>query len=176
LNVAVQRERIVKLQVGCYAKPMGRSPLRDGDVISGAVLAALGVYIVLEARNWTYSGPEGPGPGFFPTWYGLGMVALSLVLIVSKVTRRTGEESEAPNWRDVGRALMTWLAFVGCAALLKPLGFLISFTLLTFFIVAVIFRRSLVTALTTAALSGAAFHLLFPVALSVDLPKGFLGF
>jgi putative tricarboxylic transport membrane protein len=155
---------------------MGRSSLRDGDVISGAVLAALGVYIVLEARNWTYSGPEGPGPGFFPTWYGLGMVALSLVLIVSKLTRRSGEESEARNWRDVGRALATWLAFVASAAFLKPLGFLISFSLLTFFIVAFIFRRSLVTAVTTAALSGAAFHLLFPVALSVDLPKGFLGF
>src|SRR5829696_6009728 len=129
----------------CYANLMGRSSLRDGDVISGAVLAALGVYIVIEARNWTYSGPEGPGPGFFPTWYGLGMVALSLVLIVSKLTRRTGEESEAPNWGDVGRALTTWLVFVACAALLKPLGFLISFSLLTFFIVAFIFRRSLVT-------------------------------
>ena len=57
---------------------MNKTAFRDGDVISGGLLAALGSYIVLEARAWTYSGPEGPGPGFFPIWYGILMIGLSL--------------------------------------------------------------------------------------------------
>src|SRR5215203_4337544 len=54
---------------------------RSGDVISGAVLAALGVYIFTQSRAWDYYTPDGPGPGFFPSWYGALMAALSLLLI-----------------------------------------------------------------------------------------------
>ena len=53
---------------------MNRDLLRNGDVLSAAVLAALGVYIFMEAREWTYLGDDGPGPGFFPIWYGIAMV------------------------------------------------------------------------------------------------------
>src|SRR6266540_2799085 len=154
---------------------MGRI-LKDGDVISGAVLAALGVYIVMQSLAWEYSGPDGPGPGFFPFWYGVAMVALSLLLIVSSV-RKSGDENEgAIDWPATGRALATWAAFALSIALMNWLGFIISFALLTFFIVAVIFRRSLLTAGITAAVSALAFHLVFPVALSVALPTGVFGF
>ena len=66
---------------------MGKALVRDGDVISGAVLSALGLYIFLQAHQWDYSGPDGPGPGFFPTWYGLGMIALSLAMIGQRIRR-----------------------------------------------------------------------------------------
>jgi putative tricarboxylic transport membrane protein len=156
---------------------MGRI-LKDGDVISGAVLAALGVYIVMQSLAWEYSGPDGPGPGFFPFWYGAAMVALSLVLIVSTARKRGSEDEHESSidWAATGRALATWAAFALSIALMNWLGFIISFALLTFFIVAVIFRRSLLTAGITAAVSALAFHLVFPVALSVALPTGVFGF
>ncbi len=154
---------------------MGRI-LKDGDVISGAVLAALGVYIVMQSLAWEYSGPDGPGPGFFPFWYGVAMVALSLLLIVSSVGKGEAENGGAIDWPATGRALATWAAFALSIALMNWLGFIISFALLTFFIVAVIFRRSLLTAGITAAVSALAFHLVFPVALSVALPTGVFGF
>jgi putative tricarboxylic transport membrane protein len=156
---------------------MGRI-LKDGDVISGAVLAALGVYIVMQSLAWEYSGPDGPGPGFFPFWYGVAMVALSLLLIVN-AARKSANEGESPgsvDWPATGRALSTWLAFALSVALMGWLGFLISFALLTFFIVAVIFRRPLMTAGITAVVSALAFHLMFPVVLSVSLPTGVFGF
>jgi putative tricarboxylic transport membrane protein len=68
------------------------------------------------------------------------------------------------------------IAFVSAAALLKPLGFVISFALLTFFIIAVLFRRPLRNAALTAVLTAAAFYLIFPLALGVSLPTGWLGF
>ena len=154
---------------------MNKAAFRDGDVISGGLLAALGLYIVLEARNWTYSGPGGPGPGFFPIWYGVLMIALSLAMIVGKLVKTRDEDGGAPDWRGIGRALITWLAFAAAVALLKPLGFLVSFGLLTLFLVTVVFRRSLVTAAVTAIALMLAFQLTFPVALSVPLPVGLLG-
>ena len=62
--------------------------MKIGDVVSGAVLAGLGVFIILEARQWDYLGADGPGPGFFPLWYGVLMVALSLVLVVTSLAKR----------------------------------------------------------------------------------------
>ena len=59
--------------------------LINGNFISGLVLAALGSYIFTQALNWDYMTIEGPGPGFFPYWYGLAMVFLSLLLVASAI-------------------------------------------------------------------------------------------
>jgi len=80
------------------------------------------------------------------------------------------------DWTKVGRALSTWFALAVSVALFKPLGFVISFALLTYFIVAVMYRRSLKTAALVAVASAAGFYLVFDRALSVPLPVGILGF
>jgi Tripartite tricarboxylate transporter TctB family len=59
---------------------------------------------------------------------------------------------------------------------MKPLGFVVSFALLVFFIVAAVFRKGLATAGVTAVCAALAFWVVFPVVLDVPLPKGFLGF
>jgi putative tricarboxylic transport membrane protein len=148
--------------------------LRNGDAMSAAVLAALGVYIFLESRDWGYYGEDGPGPAFFPAWYGVAMVALSLALLVSAI--RSNVKTDDIDWQGVGRAFVTWLAFAVCAALMGWLGFLISFAALTFFMIAVVFRQSALTAGITAVGAAAGFYLVFPFALSVQLPIGVFGF
>ena len=147
----------------------------SGDLWSGVALAALGAYIVIQARQWEYLGPEGPGPGFFPLWYGVAMLGLSALLIVSNLRRRF-DRGNAIEWIRVGRALSTWFALAASVALFKPLGFVVSFALLTYFIVAVMYRRPLKIAALTAVASAAGFHLVFDRALGVPLPAGFLGF
>ena len=155
---------------------MGESWFKRGDVVSGAVLAALGAYIIVEARQWVYMEPDGPGPGFFPMWYGIAMVALSLLLITGDVRQKARAAAQPVNRSEVGRALFTWAAFAGCVALLKVLGFMLSFGLLTLFIVAVMYRRPLRVALAVAAGSSIGFYLVFPLALNVSLPVGVFGF
>lgn len=154
---------------------MGKYNLRNGDVISGALLAALGIYIVTQARTWNYYGFDGPGPGFFPTWYGLLMIALALGLIVA-AARKPKPKEQKQDLAGTGRALTTWLAFAACVAVMGILGFRISFALFTFFIVAFIFQRALLTAALTAVSAAAMFHLTFPVLLGVPLPTGWFGF
>ena len=148
---------------------------KSGDLWSGVALAALGLYIVFQARQWEYLGPEGPGAGFFPIWYGIAMLALSVLLIVSQLRRRYAR-GNAIDWTRLGRALSTWFALAVSVALFKPLGFVISFALLTYFIVAVMYRRPLATAALVAVASAAGFYLVFDLALSVPLPVGVLGF
>jgi putative tricarboxylic transport membrane protein len=152
----------------------GRSA-RRGDVVSGAVLAGLGLYIIVEARRWEYLGADGPGPGFFPLWYGIAMLALALLLVATSI--RAGSAAPAPGRpRELARALVAWAALAACVALTSVLGFLIAFGLFTLFVVAVMYRRPLLPALAIAIGCAVAFYLLFPVALNVALPTGIIGF
>jgi putative tricarboxylic transport membrane protein len=146
-----------------------------GDLWSGLAFAALGAYIIAQARGWGYAGPEGPGPGFFPLWYGLAMVALSGALVLSSVLRKGAHEG-AIAWRKVGRALGTWLAIALSVAACGYIGLLSSLALLTFFIVAVIYRRPLRVAATVGLFLAAGFYVVFPLALGVSLPLGLFGF
>lgn len=147
----------------------------SGNLWSGLALAALAIYIMVEALQWEYATPEGPGPGFFPLWYGIAMLALSAVLVIAELRRRS-PRGAAIDWNPLGRALSTWLALAASVALFKPLGFLVSFALLTYFIVAVMYRRPLKTAALVALASAGGFFLAFQLALGVALPVGVLGF
>jgi putative tricarboxylic transport membrane protein len=152
-------------------KPFARS----GDFWSGLVLAALGAYIVSQAASWVYLGEDGPGPGFFPLWYGGLMVALSLALTASAVLKKpTGAPAAPVRWDDVRRALLCWAAFVVSIALMPLAGFIISFSLLTWFIVAVMARRPQRVAIPLAIGGALFFYALFDLALDLTLPKGLL--
>ena len=147
---------------------------RKGDFWSGLALAALGTWIVTEARRWTYMGEDGPGAGFFPLWYGGIMIVLSLALVAGAVLKRGAAAPGPFRWNDFGRALATWAAFVACIALMKVVGFAVAFALLAWFIIAVMARRPQKVALPIAVGGALVFYALFSLALDVPLPKGLL--
>jgi putative tricarboxylic transport membrane protein len=151
---------------------------KSTDLWAGLALAVLGIYIIVQAARWEYLGPDGPGPGFFPLWYGIAMVALSVALVAAGVRARLARAAPgAPfPWARVGRALLVWLAFAVSVVLFNLLGFAVSFGLLCFFIVAVMYRRPLGVAAVVAFASALGFYLVFPLALGVSLPVGLLGF
>lgn len=138
-----------------------------GDFWSGLALGALGAYIVSEASGWEYLGPDGPGPGFFPLWYGIAMAGLSLWLMVSSVLKA---QPDAIDWSGARRALVAWVALALAVAALKLVGFLVAFAVLAFFIVAVMYRRPPGKAAIVAACITAGFYVVFPLALGVKLP------
>ena len=146
-----------------------------GDIVSGSVLAALGIYIVIESRNWDYLAPDGPGPGFFPLWYGIVMIGLALALVAQNLLAAPDCSREPVQWREVGRVLVVWAAFVVCVVSLKYLGFVLGFGLFVLFLVRVMYGRPWRAALPVAAGAATGFYLLFAVALDVRLPVGVLG-
>ena len=144
---------------------------RSGDFWSGIALAALGTYIVGQARSWAYMTEDGPGPGFFPMWYGSLMIALSLVLVVAAVMKRS-PAANAVKWGEVRRALVCWVAFVVAVAIMPWAGFIASFALLTWFIIAVMARRPQRIALPLAIGGAILFYVIFDVGLDLTLPHG----
>ena len=155
---------------------MEETNYKTADLWSGLALAGLGVHIVVQGWQWEYLGPDGPGPGFFPLWYGAAMLLASAALVASSVLRRDVPGRAAIEWSRTGRALAVWLALVLSVVLSTVLGFLISFALLAFFIVAVMYRRPLRLAAGVAVASAASFYLVFALGLGVPLPVGLLGF
>jgi putative tricarboxylic transport membrane protein len=139
----------------------------NADLWSGLALGALGAYIITEAWRWEYLGADGPGPGFLPLWYGIAIVALSAALVVLSIAKRSPDRID---WAGAGRALTIWAAFAAAAAALKWAGFVVCFATLSFFIVAVMYRRPLKVAAAVAIAVTAGFYLVFPLALGVKLP------
>jgi len=140
---------------------------RSADFGSGLALGGLGAYIIVTASGWEYVGQDGPGPGFFPLWYGILMAALSAMLVVSSVSRK---DDRRIDWSGARAAFTTWAVFALMVAALKLVGFVIGFAALTFFIVLVMYRKPLKVAAITALALSAGFYLLFPLALGVKLP------
>ena len=139
----------------------------SADFWSGLALAGLAAYIIVEASRWEYLGEDGPGPGFFPLWYGIAMAALSLALVISSALR---SEPETVDWRGAGRAFALWLVLAVSVAALKLGGFVIAFAALTLFVVAVMYRRPVRVAAIVAVALAAGFYVLFPLMLGVNLP------
>ena len=140
---------------------------RSADFGSGLALGGLGAYIIVVASGWEYLGQDGPGPGFFPLWYGILMVVLSAMLALASFSRK---DDETIDWSGARSAFTTWAAFTVMVAVLKLVGFAIAFAALTFFIVLVMYRKPLKVAAVTAIAISAAFYAIFPLALGVQLP------
>lgn len=148
--------------------------VRDGDVIAGAALAGLGGFVFATGSGYAYWSPSGPGPGFFPVWYGGLMIALSLALIVSRILRGI-TPGEAVDWPGIGRAMFTWAAFVVATLSMPYVGFVIAFTLFCFVLIKGVFQRPVLQAIIASVAISAAFHIIFVILLQVDLPAGPLG-
>ncbi len=151
--------------------------LNKSDLVAAMLLIALGVYVVVEAAAWPYLTKDGPGPGFFPLWTGICIVALAAFLVALQMRQALrGEAVEKTRWAGSGRVLAGWAGLMVCVALLKPAGFTVSFLLLTLFLVMGVFRRSLTAALAVGLGSSIGFWFLFVKLLKVQLPAGPWGF
>jgi len=149
--------------------------IRKGDFWAGLFLAGLGAFIVEESMGWIYLGEEGPGAGFFPRWYGIAMVLLSLLMVAGAVFKGPpATRSRTVAWGEIRRAMGCWAALVVCIALLKVLGFLIAFSLLGWFLIAVMFRQPQKIALGVSVGGSLGFYLLFSFGLDLSLPGGML--
>ena len=147
------------------------------ELLSGICLGAFGAYVSIEALNLPYVSEFGPGPGFFPLWIGVGLSLLSLLLILANFFALTPDESRERQSRlSIGRALVGWSGLILAIGLLQWLGFGLSLALLTLFLILVLERRPLWTALSVAIGLALGFHVIFVLALGLSLPSGPWGF
>ncbi len=115
-----------------------------------------------------------PGPGFLPFWVGVILALLSAVLWFQAGVRKPGVEpvrflSGEGKWPYVVAAGVGLLTYT---FLLEPLGFIISTFFLLIFLFRVIGKQKWWVGVTGSILVTFFTHLIFKVALKVQLPRG----
>lgn len=146
--------------------------LRETDLLSGAIIAVFGVFMLVQSLQLSFYIEEIPGPGFFPALLAILLIALGGWLVVTRLLHAPNHDDgfETPSRRQGTRALSLWVVVLAAALLVGPLGFPIAMFLLVGVILFVIEgRRGLAAVLTTVLLPVLSW-LLFGELLQVPLP------
>ena len=152
---------------------------RRVHVVLGLVIAAVGAWLLYKSRTeLQFRGPNNePGPGYLPVLLTSCLIALGLALTAVWLFGAKARQGDAPTLslepRQMGRALLVWLALVVSAVLIEPLGFLLAGEVLVL-LVMVIERIRSILLIVTLLLVPPAMYLLFDTLLEVQLPGGTL--
>jgi putative tricarboxylic transport membrane protein len=152
--------------------------MKLSDALSGLLLAALGIALLIYARGLPLIPGQQVGPGFFPGAVALGLIAAGLVLALATLRRRAGGAwLELDEWVRNPRALRAMAVTVvslGCyVALADRLGYFLTAPPVLAAILAAFGVRP--AALVPVALAvPALIHYIFYSILKVPLPWGVL--
>jgi len=150
--------------------------LRNGDILSGAVLAALGVFFIVEGQDLGLGRISNPGSGFMIFWVGWILTAMASAIVVAALRRSDNSTLRAlwagANWRKVGYVVLIMAIY---AWALPGLGFIAATLVLLLVLFKTVEPQSWRVALIGSAASTAAAWLLFAKALGTQLPAGAFG-
>ena len=152
---------------------------RDRDVKSSLFWALIGILFCIGGFHYGIRRSGIPGPGFLPFVTGIILVALSLILLISRFLDRGGRAGPKEEPMPGGLALSRILKVLGALCLyvliLEPLGFILT----TFLFMIVLLRlepRKWMFILLVSIGATAFFFVLFKVLLRVPLPSGLLAY
>ena len=143
------------------------------DHVAGAAFLALGVVVFAISGDLPFGTLSAPGAGMMPKLMAGLMMAFAVSLIVS------GASSAALasiDWSDRTHAAAVVLAAGAAITLYRPLGFLITMTLLIFSLLVLVERRNVVRAAAYSVGLTVFAYWLFGVALKSPLERGLLWF
>ena len=151
--------------------------MKISDTVVGVGFIGAGALIVVGTLNYPPLDGGHPGPALFPRILGTLMAALGAALAVQGARAR--DTTQAVEWRRLHRnvglvnALVVLVGVLAYLGLVEWLGFLITGTLLLFFMMWRL-RVQPLRALVVAVAFIAIVHFLFVKVLRVPLPLGLL--
>jgi hypothetical protein len=151
--------------------------VRRADRIAGAALLALAVVFSAAAlRNYSYWGPNGPGPAFLPFWLGLVMALLATTLLVGALRSSDPGESWLPRGVGLKRLAGVLGATVALVALLNVVGMVLGTALFLIVLMRFLDRTPWPLTLAVAAATAGLNFLVFTRWLRVPMPVSVFGF
>lgn len=142
------------------------------DRVGGGALVLLALFVLFESRKLPYGNVQNPGPAYVPTLLAMLLLGFAAVVIV---TGRGSAGVAAAGWGEWRHAV----AILGCCAFmalaLERVGYRLTMAASLLFLLGVVERRRLVTAVAFAVgFSGLSFYV-FSTLLRVPLPRGAWG-
>ncbi|RBY91307.1 tripartite tricarboxylate transporter TctB family protein [Blastococcus sp. TF02A-30] len=161
--------------------PPGEQPGRNtGELVMAGLLAALGLYLVLDAGSIAVPGSSNQvGPRFFPYLVG-GVVLATGIALGVRVWR--GDQGPADESEDVDPTAGTsWqavaiisVAFLAHALLINVVGWPLAVTLMFATVAWALGARGIVRPLIAGGIAAVVVWIVFVKALNVALPGGTL--
>ena len=137
--------------------------------LGGSALGLLALFVMWESRRLPLGTWHNPGPGYFPVL--LAVVLLVLGGLVALMGGRAPRVADV-GWGEAGQALVILAVCAFICLALERLGYRLTMLGALLFLVWVVERRRLVTAVAFAAALAFGSFYLFDTLLRVPLPRG----
>ena len=147
--------------------------LQRADGVAGAAFVALGLLVFAISGDLPFGRLSAPGAGMMPKLMAGLMILFAVVLIVSSGSSR---EVATIDWSDRTHAALVVLATAVAIMLYRPLGFLITMSLLVFSLLVLVERRNVLRAAAYSICLSVFAYWLFGIALKSPLERGLLWF
>ncbi|MGH2778361.1 MAG: tripartite tricarboxylate transporter TctB family protein [Actinomycetota bacterium] len=156
---------------------MKRTKAQQIDVGVGAIVVALGIFVLLQSQELDFYLEGIPGPGFFPSLLaGALAVAGGLLCLAGFIgSKDTSEDLELATRAQAKRSLGVWVALLGSVLLVSVAGFLIAMLVLVGVLIFGLEGKRNLRGLAAVILIPLSAHLLFAELLQVQLPTGVFG-
>jgi len=143
------------------------------DHVAGGAFVLLGIVVFAISGDLPFGTMSAPGAGMMPKLMAGLMMAFALVLIAGA---GSSPALASIDWSDRTHAALVVAATAAATALYRPLGFLITMSLLIFSLLVVVERRNLVRAAAYSIGLTVFAYWLFGIALKSPLERGLLWF
>jgi putative tricarboxylic transport membrane protein len=150
-----------------------RAPRLTNDRVAGLVLAAVGLAIAWDSRQYPFGSLAEPGPGYLPFALSLSLAAFGLLVAFAG---RHGRAFALAQFGDAGKtfAILAGLGFAAIA--LERIGYPLTVIIMLVYYLGVVERRHWLPTLLLAVGMAYGSYGLFAKLLKVQLPRGPLGF
>lgn len=150
--------------------------MKRAEQILGAVLLLFAIYIGYESTLIETGADFGIGAGFMPFWLSVGLGISSATLLGKAVVRPPDRFAPVFFTDRAGLTRVAWVfaGYLLAVVVMKPLGMMISLSILMVTTMPAFGSRSWKTIALTAILTPLCIYLVFGYWLKVDLPMGIL--
>ncbi len=150
--------------------------MHRADRFIGMLFLIFGSYLVFRSREFPYWQDFGPGPGYFPFWLGMIMIALSAYLLVRVLFfSREKKEKGIGLQRGILYPLIVLLIMFVCFFLMRYLGFIVPVLLFILMLMEFLERGKRKLHLGITILTGFILYFVFAYWMGIPFPTGFLG-
>jgi hypothetical protein len=146
--------------------------MRKNEVIPSIAWIIIGILICFAAIDLKLGSWSMPQPGLFPFLLGCGIVALSVLHIVSQLYKKSQEDKTLFPLEGFKRILLVFALLVFYTLGLERLGFMPCTCLFFLIILKSLGRKTWVFTILTSLIVTILSYVIFEIGLKVNLPKG----